>query len=455
MFLEYIQIRKWESMKKYFKLIIFLSLFLLTIAYTYYLRPLVDDELYNYGFSISILNGLIPYKDFNMIIPPLFSYLLSFVLLIFGKKLIVYHSLIAIMITIMTVISYKKIGKLSIIIYILLLVYPYTGYNMFCLFLFFILLNLKETKYLNILEPILISMMILSKHTLGLLIIPSFIYSKNRKKTFSIYLLSGLLLFLYLIFNDSLIPFIDYSILGMFDFSNKNTTGMNLLFVIEIFLILGLIYLTMKTKQKKYFYCLMFQIITFPIIDYVHFIISFIPIVYLALQKLFYQNKVFINGIFILILTATMSFFITLNFMELGNNNNYLFLEHYKVNNFMKGRVTYRITSEYISSIQKQIEAYPNYDLYILGNLSYIVKLNLYLPLNKYDNINNGNMGYYGVRKYLTEINNNCEKKQCLFIINEDEYRTQRNQTNHEILEYVIKNYQQKYSSNTFSIYIN
>ena len=43
----------------------------LTVLYTYYFRPIVDDELYNYGFGFNIATGLIPYKDFSMIIPPL------------------------------------------------------------------------------------------------------------------------------------------------------------------------------------------------------------------------------------------------------------------------------------------------------------------------------------------------------------------------------------------------
>ena len=70
-------------MKKYFKIIIPIILILLAVLYTYYVRPIVDDELYNYGFSVSILKGLVPYKDFNMIIPPFFSYIFSIILLLF------------------------------------------------------------------------------------------------------------------------------------------------------------------------------------------------------------------------------------------------------------------------------------------------------------------------------------------------------------------------------------
>ena len=44
-------------MKKYHKLFIlafYLLLFIFGVFYLYYFRPLMDDELFNYGFSKSI-----------------------------------------------------------------------------------------------------------------------------------------------------------------------------------------------------------------------------------------------------------------------------------------------------------------------------------------------------------------------------------------------------------------
>ena len=78
---------------KLLKLIIIGFLILLTVGYIYYFRPMVDDELFSYGFSYNIINGLIPYKDFNMVITPLFPYLLSFGL-IFLCKLLCYIQII-------------------------------------------------------------------------------------------------------------------------------------------------------------------------------------------------------------------------------------------------------------------------------------------------------------------------------------------------------------------------
>ena len=75
-----------------------------------------------------------------MVVAPLFSYLLSVVLIIFGKKLIVYHILIAVMVVIITYLASKKIKFYAILIYVAMLIYSANGYNTLhyfvCLFCF-------------------------------------------------------------------------------------------------------------------------------------------------------------------------------------------------------------------------------------------------------------------------------------------------------------------------------
>lgn len=436
-------------MKKYLKILIFISLFLFTIYYTYNIRAVIDDELYNYGFAKSILDGLIPYKDFNMIIPPLFHYILAIFLKILGQKLIVYHILIALIITIITYISYKTIGKSSFIIYFLLLVYPYIGYNTFSLLLLLILLNIKNKKYQDILETIIICMMILTKQTLVLLIIPNLIYSKNKIKNIIIYLIAASIFSVYLLINNNLLDFINYCILGLFDFGHKNSTSFNFLLIMEIIIIIFLIYSSYKTKRKDIFYCLMFQIITFPIVNWIHFIISFIPCVYLFLKR--FKNN---NYIFWFSSIMAISFFIGFNLAIIIKNKPYL--DNYPKEGFMKERLSNRIMNSYIDKIDENLKKYKEYTPYILGNNSYLIKLNLEMSINKYDNINDGNMGYKGKEKYLKEIDDYCKENKCLFVINDFEKEVSKTiQTNEEILNYVKKNYKKTYSSNIFSIYIN
>ena len=185
-------------------LLLFGSMTIIFLVYMYYIRLLCDDEFFNYGFAYNILNGLVPYKDFNMIIPPLFHYLLAFVLKIFGQKLLIYHLVISVMISGITTLSYQKLGKSAFIIPLILLSYPYTGYNIFCVLLLFYLIVKKEGKYSHVIETLLIIMMTLTKQTLAILAIPDLLQSKNKKKTFLIYLISGLVFLLYLVVNNNL-----------------------------------------------------------------------------------------------------------------------------------------------------------------------------------------------------------------------------------------------------------
>ena len=122
-------------MKK--KLIKIFSLILLTIVavlYSFYFTNLYSyDEVWNYGFAKNILDGLVPYRDFNMIVPPLFPYLLAVLLAIFSEKLIVYHIFMAIITVIITFVASKKIGLYAILIYLNMLIYYANGYNVMTL----------------------------------------------------------------------------------------------------------------------------------------------------------------------------------------------------------------------------------------------------------------------------------------------------------------------------------
>lgn len=434
--------------KKYLKILGVIVLFFLALVYIYYYRPLVDDELYGYGFGINILKGLIPYRDFNMIITPLFSYIIAFFLWVFGEYLIVYHIVISLIIVGITVISYKKIGYKCIVVYLALLIYPYTGYNMFSILLLFILLNLDcNSKRYLVLEVILISMMILTKQVLGLLVIPSLVYSKNKKKSFLIYLGIGLIFILSLIFNSSLYSFIDYCFLGMFDFSSDNSKGVNFLLLVEIGIIIYLIYEFIKKKDKEVLYILFFQIMCFPIVNYHHFIISFVPVLYYLLRL---GNKYISYVVSVFVIAFVVAFSIA----DMVRNDNYLYHSNSKYNNFYIGRMVGNYLYDSILAIDDIINRYEWDRYYLLGNFSYVVKLFNGSDINKFDLINNGNMGYKGSSKYIEEIAEYCSNNKCLFII-ESRNEESTNQTNTDILEYVEDNYIQDIGGNVFKVYVN
>lgn len=446
-------------MKK--KIVKILSLILLTtlaVLYSFYFTNLYSyDEIWNYGFAKNILDGLVPYRDFNMIVPPLFPYLFSIVLAIFSEKLIVYHIFMALITVAITFMVSKKIGLYAILVYINLLIYSANGYNVMTLLLLFILLYFldKKIKHKEIIIPLIISVMILTKQTLVLLVIPSLIYSKNKKKTFFVYLITGLLFLIYLVANNSIYQFFDYCILGMFEFTEKNTMSIPIYLIIEVILCLLLIYRLIKSKfqRKELFYILMYQIIAFPITDLSHFVLTYSSIIYLLFKNKEIQvpmKNVLFGGLLIIniFLLLVTNYTTTITVKD--------YLANYPEDNFLKGRLVPKITNDYLKSMEEHVAASEAEEVYVLGIYSYLVKLALDRPITKYDLINNGNMGYKGHEKYIEEIASTCQNKTCLFIVNDSELNPKyHNQTNIEILEYVTANYNKTYSSSVFGIYQN
>ena len=62
-------------MKKAKKVLIIIGLFLTYLFITMIVHQLQNDEIWGYGFTHNIYKGLIPYKDFNMVITPFFPFI--------------------------------------------------------------------------------------------------------------------------------------------------------------------------------------------------------------------------------------------------------------------------------------------------------------------------------------------------------------------------------------------
>lgn len=442
---------------KFIKVAIFILLILVAVFHSYYLTHLYShDEIWIYGFASNIVDGLIPYKDYNMVITPLFPYILALILKVFGQKLIIYHIIIALMITSITFLAYKKIKHYAILIFLSLMIYSINGYNtstLLWLFLLFAILD-REDKYKDILVPIIISLMILTKQSLILFVIPSIIYSKNRKKTILVYFIIALLFFIYLIANNNYLEFFDYCLFGMFDFAGSNKLISPIFLVLELFIIVSLIIQFKKSNfSEEILYVLLYQIMVYPILDIYHFTLCWASYLYI-LFKNNNLNDLYKNTLFIMLAMIELCLIFTTNSMfTLRDIELY---EHYPKNTYLEGRMILKNTKEYIADAKNLIERYPEHELYIFGVFSYIIKLDLDIPINKFDLINNGNMGYNGANKYLKELKENCSKKKCLFIVNENEYDTDNYiQTNQEILALPINNYRKIYSTTVYGVYAN
>ena len=78
--------------KEFLKLlIIFAVFFVISFCYKIFFLPLNGDEIWCYGFSYNIAKGLVIYRDFNVMVTPLYFFLSSIFIHLFGNYLISIH----------------------------------------------------------------------------------------------------------------------------------------------------------------------------------------------------------------------------------------------------------------------------------------------------------------------------------------------------------------------------
>ena len=81
--------------KKYYPYLILFLFFLFKTLF----GALCGDEVWNYGFAYNIFKGLIPYRDFNMVIPPLYPFIMSIFFFLFSPNLLTMYIINTLMIS--------------------------------------------------------------------------------------------------------------------------------------------------------------------------------------------------------------------------------------------------------------------------------------------------------------------------------------------------------------------
>lgn len=423
------------------KLIIYLVLsFLIFSIYQLIFSTSTMDEIWNYGFSYNIAKGAIPYRDFNMVILPLYSIIMSIPLKLFSNNLFCFKLFNAFVFAIIIYISTNKNAFISLIIYMYILsCNPFCSYNTFiCVILMFILYYEKSNfKYKNEVIGILLGCILATKQNIGIvLFIPYILHSKKKIKPIIYYLIPITVICIYLIFNNALFECIDYCFLGLSNFKENFRVFSYIFLLFTILICCYLIFKYIKTKDINYLYLLFFQIVNYPLFEEYHFIISSIPVLYYFVIK---QNNIYVYIIFIFLAI----FMITTRILSEGIYNS-------KLDSFKHRNLGLNIDNN-INEVTKFIKKNTDKELFIFNRYSYLIKINLNQELNKYDLINKGNMGK-DENKYIREIDNICKNKKCVFIMDKKDFKN--DQLNDLIKDYVIDNYKE-YSSQQISYYCN
>lgn len=435
--------------KNKYQIIELIIIFIITLIFNLTCNTLVHDEVWNYGFSYNIANGLIPYKDFNMIITPLFPIIGAIFMSIFGKNFVIYHILNSIICTTIFYYIKKSNPKSYFISYGILLFISMPGYNLFCMLLLYILMYLEDKKSNDYLIGIILGLTFITKQNIGIYLCLPTLFIKKKKgilKRIIGFIIPNVLLLLYLILNDCLYEFIDYAFLGISSFSKNNLLIVPIFIFIFIITQIYLIYKYIKNKDLKIIYLICFQLMAFPIFDMYHTLIPFVPAFTYFLNNLKLNKKIisYAFGIFIIfIFSYNIYQYTTINYSYPNNTTEY---KYKKINNNVVKSIN--IISEYIKNIDERV--------FIIDEYAYLIKLEINEPIDKYDLLNDGNLGKNGEKKIIQEIANICIKEKCTFLLNKKEVNNENySQYNQDIYKYIIENYKESDNIIGLTIYKN
>lgn len=427
-----------DFLKKY-KLALLCSFLILIVSFfvTYVFVPINCDDIWSYGFSYNISKGLIIYRDFSIVTAPLYYFIGSLFVKLFGNYIIslsIFNALLFAGIFFMMFLVLK--WKAFIIIPLIMVFYP-NGYSLLCLFwLMLILILIEKGKDNDILIGFIVGLIFITKQNIGIcLFIPYIFYAKNKIKSIMTFVIPFLFVSVYMLMNDAFCSFIDCCFLGLFDFGSNNLL-ITVFALIEFIIIICLVFfiISNKFRNKELFYILMFQILSYPIFEPSHCFACYIPILYYILNRPV-RNHYLILVAWAIYLLNFLVFFSVCNIPNL--HDDILFLKNSGT------------ASNAMMELHEYLDDVDNY--YFMDYFGYLYKLYHYIPITQYDFWNDGNLGYHGVERRISEVDKICSKEKCDFLIFKNESAPQCE----KIYEYIIENYNFKENVGVFAVYSN
>mgnify|MGYP003289028320 CR=1 FL=1 len=420
----------------------YLFIFFFFLYWSLIVQPISLDEIWNYGFSYNIYNSLIPYKDFNMVMTPIYPMIMSIFLMI-NSSILTMHIVNSLMLTGMIYLIEKLINKkYNISIFLILLIFPmsliFPSYNIFLLMLLILIIYLEKNNSNDYLIGFILGFLILTKQSVGVFVALVSLYYLYKDKSKVIRRIIGCFIpcfcfLIYLIISNSFSSFLDLCLFGLFDFGKSNS-NFNYLFIFGICLLILNILLIKNSKDKlNYYYLLSFFSIMIPLFDLYHVLIYFFSFIFIYLLeedisfKCKYLNiELFIFGLLIGIVFVG-SFYRFNDKVYFPNNINHF--EYRMVNDKYL---------DYSDTINGRFLEYRElgYKVIFLSADGYYFKLINDIDIDYLDLINSGNWGYNGSSKLLNKIKS-C--KNCVFFLDENEIGLNK-QTDQKLLKYVIDN---------------
>ena len=413
----------------------YVILFIIFFSFFLFFSSGDADIIWNYGFSHAIRIGEVPYRDFNMIVTPLYPVIMSIGLFIKDSLNVFFIEqaiLLLIFIFILDKLLDKKIYFLILLMLCSYVIYP--NYNYFCMLLIVFLLYLEKNNKSDYLIGFVFSLLFLTKQSIGIFLfimalISTFDLLKIKKRIIG-FIPMNIIFLLYLIFTNSFKSFIDLCFLGMFDFSSNTLIN----FIPALFTLPIFIYLIIRIKNNYKDITIYYLIGSFsfiiPIFDSNHACyLYFIFVLILLINHKPNYNKLF-NILFCFLVIGLVYF----NYFIINKDrlNNFKF---YNYNHFNYFYVDSDL-NKYLNVVSDDYKRRDNN--YMFSCDSMIFNIITDKNIDYFSNNNYGNFGYNGINKMKKKID---DMHDVYFYLN----GCTNKQSATEINEYIIENSQFKY----------
>ena len=487
-----------KLIKKHDNIFVFILIAVAVVVKVYNVPLNVGDESYNFLNSYKLANGLTIYKDNNVIQTPLFFYIASIFLRIFGENILVYRTFNLIISSFTFFLCYIILKELDVnkrfsLLYTLLItaftssiVGGGANYNIlaygFYLLGFYLILKLPRKNFKSIIQGLMIFIIFLTYQKLGvayfIAIIAYEIINKDIKSLFKELLTALLFLIafiMYLYMQGNLFDFVNYAILGISEFGEKNWAIEGNIFSILLFLLIPIITLiatiiiikTIKTrvnlKNEKtiidrmcfaYAFSICTYIIIIPIVNVYHVYLASILILINLMHLIHFLIKPIIEEESIKTIINTVILYIIIVFLI--NNGKGLWEYNYLEKYTSKRSPFYGATidSELDETIKSVSEYIQNNDkeTIVLSTYASIISLNLNdLNNGEYDLPLRGNLGRDGEKGLIEKIKK--LKNTQILLLHETDEEKEIYQFTYDVAIYIQQNYKYLGQVNKFDIY--
>ena len=388
-------------MLKKYKIPIIFTLITIATFIIILISKVNSDLVWNFGYAYNTANGKLMYRDFNMVISPFYPAITGLLMAILGKNMLSFSIINTFYAMIVIYIVYKINPKIYLLATPFLINACIANYNTFGILFTLLLIYLEKEKKNDYLIGFIIGLAFLTKINVGVLLaIPSLYYFKDFKKIFKRFagfLIPNVITILVFLLFRNLKNYISYVFLGVLDFASNNFQFHPMAYVIPVLAIVLIIFF-IKEKNIFYLYVLFFMGLIYPVMNEMHVIIAATPALIILMNRF---DK------YIYILRYVSIFYIAIPVC--GNILNYKYMDYTYDQNIFKFRPIQR---EYIKNKEILANYFQDYydDVCFLLYDNYLYKYLLDIPINKYDVILYGNLGYKGTEKMMNYLDNlDCE----------------------------------------------